>query len=165
MIHQTMKTVCLMVQHMCSSILSHPGLVQTELYVQTLTLLLLVLLRNLSLVALLCFIGVVKTATRGFPKTFLSGIELVTNRGDFIALKKFVPPCVEETGAEMAAFVWMDRERRYFISTAGMLEAGTPYTRCHWQQVDPTPDAPPQRVELTIQQPKIAETYYSTCSN
>ena len=152
--------------HVCSSILSHPGLVQTELYVQTLTLLSSVgAAQELFNRGLVCFIGVlVKTATHGFPKTFLSGIELVTNRGDFIALKKFVPPCVEETGAEMAAFVWMDRERRYFISTAGMLEAGTPYTRCHWQQVDPTPDAPPQRVELTIQRPKIAETYYSTCA-
>jgi hypothetical protein len=109
------------------------------------------------------FIGVVKTATRGFPKNFLSSVELA-NRGDFLALKKFDPPNAEEVGAEMAAFVWMDRERCYFISTTGSLEAGTPYTRCRWRQLDPSPDAPPQRVQMTIQQPKIAEVYYSTCA-
>ena len=50
--------------------------------------------------------------------------------------------------------------------TAGLLEAGTPYTRCRWQQIDPTtPSAPPQRVQLTIEQPKIAEIYYSTCAS
>jgi hypothetical protein len=53
---------------------------------------------------------------------------------------------LREVGAEMAAFVWMDRERCSFISTTGSLEAGTPYTRCRWRQVDPSPDAPPQRV-------------------
>jgi hypothetical protein len=40
------------------------------------------------------FIGVVKTATRGFPKNFLSSVELA-NRGDFLALKKFDPPNAE----------------------------------------------------------------------
>jgi hypothetical protein len=37
------------------------------------------------------FIGVVKTATRGFPKTYLSAVELA-NRGDFLALKSVLPP-------------------------------------------------------------------------
>ncbi|KAI2491366.1 Transposase IS4 [Fragilaria crotonensis] len=32
------------------------------------------------------FIGVVKTATRGYPKTFLTSVEL-QNRGDFLALR------------------------------------------------------------------------------
>jgi Transposase IS4 len=110
------------------------------------------------------FIGVVKTATRGFPKQFLSAVELA-NRGDFLALKSVLAPCNDAPEAVLAAFVWMDRERRYFISTAGSLEAGTPYTRCRWRQVDPTPNAPPERVQLTIEQPKIAEIYYSTCAS
>jgi hypothetical protein len=152
----TMKTVCFMV-HMSSSILSHPGLVHTELFVPTLTLLLLVLLRNSLLVGFDSLVSV-KTATRGFPKNFLSSVELAKARGDFLALKKFDPPNAEEVGAEMAAFVWMDREYGYFISTTGSLEAGTPYTRCRWRQLDPSPDAPPQRVQMTIQQPKIAES-------
>ena len=62
----------------------------------------------------LCFIGVVKTATRGFPKTYLSAVELA-NCGDFLALKLVLPHAndgvpADVGGALMAAFVWMDRE-------------------------------------------------------
>ena len=58
----------------------------------------------------------------------------------------------------------MDRERRYFIATAGSLMQGTPYTRCRWWQVSDEPNAPPEKVNLVIAQPQIAEMYYSTCS-
>ena len=61
------------------------------------------------------FIGVVKTATRGFPKAFLASVEL-NQRGDFFA---FASDSADELDPAMAAFVWMDRERRYFITTAG----------------------------------------------
>jgi hypothetical protein len=57
----------------------------------------------------------------------------------------------------------MDRERRYFISTAGSFEWGTPYQRCCWRQVNQEPNAAPQQVMFTIPQPKIAEMYYATC--
>jgi hypothetical protein len=100
------------------------------------------------------FIGVVKTATKGFPKTYLTNVEL-HQRGDFLALA---------LDPRMAAFVWMDRERRYFIATAGSLAEGTPYSRCRWRQVNQQPNAPPEKVTLSIQQPQTAETYYSTCA-
>ncbi|KAI2490544.1 Transposase IS4 [Fragilaria crotonensis] len=105
------------------------------------------------------FIGVVKTATRGFPKTFLSSVEL-ESRGDFLALKRLA----SDNKPSLGAFVWMDRERRYFISTAGTLEAGTPYVRLRWRQLDQAPNAAPEQVTFSIQQPKIAEIYYSTCA-
>ena len=109
----------------------------------------------------LCFIGVVKTATRGFPKAFLSSVELA-NRGDFLALKRV--PADNESKPALGAFVWMDRERRYFISSAGSLEDGTPYIRNRWRQVNQTPNAAPEQVTFSIKQPKIAELYYSTCA-
>jgi hypothetical protein len=65
---------------------------------------------------------------------------------------------------ELASFVWMDRERRYFNATAGSFEHGTPYTRCRSRQVSDEPNAPPEKVNLVIGQPQIAEFYYSTCS-
>ncbi|KAI2508605.1 Transposase IS4 [Fragilaria crotonensis] len=95
------------------------------------------------------FIGVVKTATRGYPKTFLTSVELLRSNAT-------------EDSPELGAMVWMDRERRYFISTAGSFEAGAPYERCRWRQVDATPNAPPEQVMFTIAQPKIAEIYYTT---
>ena len=105
------------------------------------------------------FIGVVKTATKGFPKTYLGSVELQT-RGDFLALKR---RAVGNKPA-LAAFVWMNRERRYFVSIVGNLEHGTPFIRSRWRQVDTTPNAPPQQVTFSIQQPKIAEMYYTTCA-
>lgn len=105
------------------------------------------------------FIGVVKTATKGFPKTYLTSVEL-HQRGDFLAL---LSEAVDPLSPAMSAFVWMDRERRYFIATAGSLAEGTPYTRCRWRQVSQDPNAPPERITMTIKQPQIAELYYSTC--
>ena len=91
----------------------------------------------------------------------MSSVEL-NNRGDFFSLK--ADPSTDHDPA-LAAFVWMDRERRYFISSAGSLSNGKPYTRLRWRQVDDQPNAaPPQKVNLVIGQPQIAEMYYSTCS-
>ena len=62
------------------------------------------------------FIGVVKTATKRFPMQYLSGLEL-QNRGErrgLIYKENQVP--------RMMAIVWMDRDRRYFISTPHRLK-------------------------------------------
>ena len=104
------------------------------------------------------FIGVIKTARRGYLKTFLTSVEL-QNRGDFLGLRSNAT----ERTPELGSMVWMDWERRYFISTAGSFEAGTPYQKCRWRQVDETPNAPPEQVMLTVAQPKIAEIYFTTC--
>lgn len=79
---------------------------------------------------------------------------------DFLALKRRA----DGNKPALAAFVWMDRERRYFVSSVGNLEYGTPFVRTRWRQVDTTPNAPPQQVTFAIQQPKIAELYYTTCA-
>jgi hypothetical protein len=68
------------------------------------------------------FIGVMKTATRGYPKAYLEGLEL-SNHGDY----EGVVTLGENGQPRMMAFVWMDRERRYFISNMSSLEAGSPY--------------------------------------
>ncbi len=105
------------------------------------------------------FIGVVKTATKGFPKSYLTNVEL-HERGNFHAVASGKTDAMDPY---MAAFVWMDRERRYFIATAGNLAEGTPYTRCRWRQVNRAPNAASERVIMTIKQPQIAEVYYDTC--
>ena len=104
------------------------------------------------------FIGVVKTATKKFPMQYLSGLEL-ENRGDrrgVIFKQNQIP--------RMMAFVWMDRNRRYFISTSASLEEGNPYERERWRQVDSTPNADAERVTVTVPQPKVCEIYYSSCA-
>ena len=104
------------------------------------------------------FIGVVKTATKKFPMSYLSNLELV-QRGDYKGLVA--------RGADgqptMLSFVWMDRDRRYFIASASSLDSGAPYSRNRWCQVSLELDALPENIELTIPQPKAAEVYYRTC--
>ena len=71
----------------------------------------------------------------------------------------------------MTAYVWMDRDRRYFISTASSLQAGKDYSRILWIQ----PDLPEEDFggvnnkeaelqELTVYQPKCSKIYYNTCA-
>ena len=104
------------------------------------------------------FIGVVKTATKKFPMSYLSNLELV-QRGDYKGL------VARGTDGQptMLSFVWMDRDQRYFVASASSLDSGVPYSRNRWRQVSLELDALPENVELTIPQPKAAEVYYRTC--
>ena len=59
--------------------------------------------------------------------------------------------------------VWMNRERRYFISSASSLKEGTPYTSNIWRKVNEEESAEPENFDLTISQPKAAQIYYDVC--
>lgn len=112
------------------------------------------------------FIGVVKTATRKYPMGYLTRVELNEGRGQRVGV-------VLKNGnrSTMLAYVWMDRDRRYFISTAESLAEGKPYSRIRWRQQElpeelfgEEDNEDPVRQELTVSQPKCSETYYDTCA-
>ena len=107
----------------------------------------------------LCFIGVVKMATKKFPMSYLSNLELV-QCGDYKGL------VARGTNGQptMLSFVWMDWECCYFIASVSLLDSGIPYSHNRWCQVSLELDALPENVELTIPQPKATEVYYRTCS-
>ena len=106
------------------------------------------------------FIGVVKTATKGYPQQYLSTVELPA-KGDYKGVLNIDPM----TGYTLLAFVWVDRERRYFISNCCSLAQGSPYSRIRWRQVDHVgTQIEPDRLQITIPQPKCAEEYYSSCA-
>ena len=66
----------------------------------------------------------------------------------------------------MYVFVWIDRNRRYFITNTSSFSHGTLYTRILKRHVAPIESQePPAQVEFTINQPKAAEMYYNTCGN
>lgn len=70
----------------------------------------------------------------------------------------------QETGTDFLAFVWVDRNRRYFISTASSLATGPPCVRWRWKQVDrETPNAPPEYTEVVVAQPEACYLYYGGC--
>jgi hypothetical protein len=104
------------------------------------------------------FLGIIKTATRHFPMAYLTNIEMQScgeREGVVYRDKHGVP--------KLMAFVWMDRDRRYFIASSSSLRKGTGYVRDRWRQVDTSPDADAERVELTVDQPEACQHYYQAC--
>ena len=107
------------------------------------------------------FIGIVKTATKGYPMQHLGRVELPGNRGD----RRGLISVDSTTGCQLLAFVWCDRDRRYFISTCSSLADGSIIDRMRWRQVDQTDNADPERVHIVVAQPKACEIYCSGCSS
>ena len=67
--------------------------------------------------------------------------------------------------ANSFAFVWVDRERRYFISTCSSLVDGAPYERKRIRQLLPVEtQADPEKVTIEVSQPIAAEIYYGACA-
>lgn len=102
----------------------------------------------------LYYTGVVKNATRCYPMAQLSSC-VMRNRGDTISYTH-----KDTEGNEYLALCWVDRERRYFISSCGRTDLGNSYTRVRWRQTEHGAD----RSVLTVDQPKVVEHYYSVCS-
>ena len=108
------------------------------------------------------FIGVVKTATKGYPMGYLSKIEL-HKRGDHHGVVSFDG---NSNSPNTLAFVWMDRKRRYFISLCSSLQKGKPWIRERWRQVNrEDPNAEAEKVQLVVPQTKCGKLYYDTCAS
>jgi len=101
------------------------------------------------------FIGVVKTAHRRFPMAPLAARHL-SARGDWVSMvhpSPLGPP-------ELIAVLRADRDRRYFVASAGSTSAGAPCERLRWRQLD----GGAERVAVSMTQPEVAEIYYSCCA-
>ncbi len=106
------------------------------------------------------FIGVIKTATTGYPMQYLGRVVLPDGKGS----RHGVVTHDDQAGCQLLAFVWVDRDRRYFITSCSSLATGETIERRRWRQLDRTPNAEAQRVDLSVQQPKACQVYYSACS-
>jgi Transposase IS4 len=75
----------------------------------------------------LIYVGVVKTATRRFPKAYL-GQQTLHNRVDKLSLALY-----DHVGEiDMTAMPWLDRKRRYFICTTWSTADGEVYQGMRW---------------------------------
>ena len=74
------------------------------------------------------FIGVVKTASNQFLMAYLQALEF-DKRGEWKGLRNAT--------TSMYDFVWVDRNRRCFITNTSYLSHRTPYTRVLKRQVAP----------------------------
>ena len=91
---------------------------------------------------------------------YLTNKELV-ERGDRAGVVTYG----DDGKSKLLAYVWMDRNRRYFIASASSLEEGAANIRKRWRQINPEADTDPERVELRVEQPKTCELYYATCAS
>ena len=108
----------------------------------------------------LCFVGVVKTATKRFPLGHLSNLELENRGGRHRLVVKG-----DDGEPKLLAFAWMDRGRRCFIASGSSLVEGEHCVQDRWRQVDQEENADPERVESTVPQPKAAEVCCSACQS
>ena len=106
------------------------------------------------------FIGVLKTATKEYPMGWLSHVVLPEGKGD----RRGLTTVDMATATRLLAFVWCDRDRRYFITTCSNIQDDKAINRNQWRQVDRTANAAPVRVQITIRQPRASEIYYAGCS-
>ena len=103
------------------------------------------------------YIGVVKQATRRFPMSPLSETILPV-RGQYTGMSTKI------NGTTYMAYVWSDRERRYFISTAGSMAQGEPYRRIRWTEVGDEDDQRlAQRLLIQVPMPRASEMYFDAC--
>ena len=103
------------------------------------------------------FIGVVKTATRSFPQQYLSFLPM-NGRGVWKGVKTTI------SNTDLYAFIWVDRDRRCFITNTSSLTHGRTIERRRMRQVEPVyTNEEPHQQTLTIAQPKAAELYYDVC--
>jgi len=100
-------------------------------------------------------IGVVKTAHRRFPMASLAARELRA-RGSWVSMVH-----TDTSGApDLMAAMWADRNRRFFVATAGSARPGAPCERLRWRQLD----GGAERVAVSVPQPEVAEIYYGCCA-
>ena len=107
------------------------------------------------------FIGVVKTATKGSPKNTLQAAQF-NNRGDHIAYYHEGDGTMDDLC--LLAMSWVDRKQRSFISSTSNLHQALPIVQCHLCQVNKTPNAPLELVNLEIPQTNMWALYYNHCS-
>jgi Transposase IS4 len=103
------------------------------------------------------FTGVIKTATKLFPKAYLGKVELPI-RGTVAALTPV------HDSVQLLAFIYCDCDRHYFISTCSNVAGGDPICRTMLRQLQPIETAePPERVEIKLNCPQAASLYYGAC--
>lgn len=101
------------------------------------------------------FIGVVKTAIRGYPMQALSTLE-ATAREDHATYFH----STAEGVVDRIAVTWVDRDCRFFIASATTSLPGEPCERIRWRQGEDRAE----RVAVSVNQPLVAQDYYSCCA-
>ena len=103
------------------------------------------------------FIGPIKTATKGFCHDFLATLQMTRGRDNHYALYTLD----SEEKLDKFAFIWVDRIRMYFVSNTSSTYLGADIERRRYRQIDDTPKAKPEMVDVTVQQLLAGDLYYA----
>ena len=106
------------------------------------------------------FTGVVKTATKGFPYAHLTSLQF-GGKGEWKGLHHKGNGTLADP--DLLAFAWVDRDRRYFISSHSSLREVAPLQRVRWRQLNPDTNEDPVRQTISIRQPECSKRYYERC--
>ena len=87
---------------------------------------------------------------------YLQRVMLPAGKGDRKALL-----AKDADGVPLPATVWVDRDRRYFISTCSSTAPAPNIERRRWRQRDLTPNADPILEEVIIPQPQVTQMYHA----
>jgi hypothetical protein len=109
------------------------------------------------------FIGVIKTSHRLFPLAHLGTVQF---NGDSVRgqWKGLIHKKTDDALPDILAFIWVDTNRRCFVSTVSSLEDAPPIRRIRLRQVNTALNAEPERVFMSIKQPKASAVYYTSAA-
>jgi hypothetical protein len=65
----------------------------------------------------------------------------------------------EDQVPEYLAYVWIDRDRRYFMATTSSLAMGDQVVRDWLHQLVKDKETPPERTEINLTQPRATQLY------
>jgi hypothetical protein len=99
----------------------------------------------------LYFLGLVKTASRCFPKEFLESYPL-QGRGDHVTVTS------KMDGVNLIGCAWNDNKRKLIVGTCGTTLPGNPHEKKRWRVNEA---GQVETYYKQVKRPKIVELYFS----
>ena len=83
---------------------------------------------------------------------------LLPQKGQYVGFNTIID------NARFMAYVWSDRDRRFFIASAGSMAKGKPQERIHWRETgDKDGNREANRVHVKLPIPRASEIYFDAC--
>ena len=96
----------------------------------------------------LFYTGVLKTASREYPRDYLNDTSKYTSRGDHICLTSIIDGC------SLIALGWKDKTVKTFVSTCGTTLPGKPHQKHRYSHSGAI-------ITTEVQRPQLASQYFS----
>ncbi len=109
------------------------------------------------------FTGVVKTASKCFPKAYLMEHEY-KSKGDHLVLTTSIEKKDQDMKVDLMALGWKDKKVKSFVSTFGSTEPGDPSIRKRTRIVDDDEGRREESKEVLIKRPRVVQNYFDAAN-